>query len=90
MLLIFIYGICRRYTPPECKNGGNNVSIKFDVFSLGVIILDIVAGQNGYSRRSDMRHQVFIELVRKILSIELRFVFFHYALGVAPSDLIYK
>ncbi|XP_066357129.1 uncharacterized protein [Miscanthus floridulus] len=56
-------GTTLKYTPPECKNGGNNVSIKFDVFSLGVIILDIVAGQNGYSRRSEMPHEVFIELV---------------------------
>lgn len=60
------------------------------MFSLGVIILDIVAGQNGYSRRSDMPHEVFIELVRKILSIELRFVFLHHALRVTPTDLIYK
>lgn len=91
MVLLMFTVSCRKYTPPECKKGGN-VSIKFDVFSLGVIILDIVAGKEGYSLRSTKcykeSHKAFIDLVRKLLSSKLTFVLFNPALCVAPSDII--
>ncbi|KAL6880343.1 hypothetical protein ACP4OV_011908 [Aristida adscensionis] len=50
------------YMPPEFIQKGK-ISEKFDVFSLGVIIIKIVAGQDGYSKHSDMSSQDFIELV---------------------------
>lgn len=51
-----------KYMPPEAKQGGK-VSVKFDVYSLGVLTLDIVAGNNGCSQHSEMSHDVFIRLV---------------------------
>ncbi|KAL6880346.1 hypothetical protein ACP4OV_011911 [Aristida adscensionis] len=50
------------YMPPEFIQKGK-ISEKFDVFSLGVIIIKIVAGQDGYSKHSDMSSQDFIDLV---------------------------
>ncbi|KAJ1265839.1 hypothetical protein BS78_08G105000 [Paspalum vaginatum] len=52
-----------KYMPPECKIGGKKVSVKFDVFSLGVITLDMVSGNNGYEQISKMSPKVFIMLV---------------------------
>ncbi|XP_062205609.1 probable serine/threonine-protein kinase At1g01540 [Phragmites australis] len=52
----------QKYMPPEYVNDGY-MSNKFDVFSLGVIIIDIMAGNSGYSRRSEMSPKQFVELV---------------------------
>ncbi|WVZ97774.1 hypothetical protein U9M48_043287 [Paspalum notatum var. saurae] len=50
------------YMPPEYINSGD-ISPKFDVFSLGIIIIKIMAGNTGYSRSVEMPPEQFIELV---------------------------
>lgn len=51
------------YAPPEYVDTGK-ITKKFDVFSLGVIIIKILAGPDGYSTYSDMSNsRDFIELV---------------------------
>jgi len=50
--------------PPEFANGGH-VSSTFDVFSLGVIIIRILDGNKGNSRRFEMPRQQFINRVTK-------------------------
>ncbi|CAL5009280.1 unnamed protein product [Urochloa decumbens] len=50
------------YMPPEYINDGV-VSNKFDVFSLGVIIIKMLAGNTGYDRRHEMPPERFIEFV---------------------------
>lgn len=52
--------------PPEYIVDGT-ISKKFDVFSLGVMIIKIMAGNNGIYHRSTMPPKQFIELVRKIV-----------------------
>ena len=53
--------------PPEYIDGGF-ISKKFDVFSLGVIIIKMLAGDKSYFRCTEMPPDQFIQLVRKILS----------------------
>jgi len=55
---------CRGYLPPEYIES-NLISKKFDIFSLGVVIIKIITGPTGHSRSSDMSPQQFIENVRK-------------------------
>ncbi|CAL5004701.1 unnamed protein product [Urochloa decumbens] len=50
------------YMPPEYINDGV-VSNKFDVFSLGVIIIKMLAGNTGYYRHHEMPPERFIEFV---------------------------
>ncbi|WVZ49606.1 hypothetical protein U9M48_000947 [Paspalum notatum var. saurae] len=50
------------YMPPEYIKDGV-VSNKFDVFSLGVIIIKMLAGNTGYDRRHEMPPERFIEFV---------------------------
>ncbi|XP_037463247.1 receptor like protein kinase S.2-like isoform X1 [Triticum dicoccoides] len=50
------------YMPPEYRDSGL-VSNKFDVFSLGIIIIKTVAGNMGYFRYSEMSPKDFIEFV---------------------------
>ncbi|KAM3373273.1 hypothetical protein ACQJBY_019961 [Aegilops geniculata] len=50
------------YMPPEYIDGGH-ISKKFDVFSLGVIILRMMAGNKGYFRCSKTPPKHFIDLV---------------------------
>ena len=50
--------------PPEYVDIGF-ISNKYDVFSLGVIIIKMMAGNMGYSRCFKMSPKEFIELVRK-------------------------
>ncbi|XP_044434211.1 cysteine-rich receptor-like protein kinase 28 isoform X1 [Triticum aestivum] len=52
------------YMPPEYINRGA-ITTKFDIFSLGVIIVRIVAGHEGYSRCEQMSPQEFIEHVHE-------------------------
>jgi serine/threonine protein kinase len=51
--------------PPEYIDK-QEITPKFDVFSLGVIILQIMAGKSGHSVSVDTPSDQFIELVRKI------------------------
>jgi serine/threonine protein kinase len=57
---------CSGYSPPEYIERGM-ISVKFDIFSLGVIIIKIMAGRMGYFKIVDMSSEQFIELVRKIV-----------------------
>jgi hypothetical protein len=50
--------------PPEYINR-YQITQKFDVFSLGVIIIQVMAGCGGYLKCGNMSHQEFIALVRK-------------------------
>lgn len=50
------------YMPPEYTKDGF-ISMKFDVYSLGVIILKIMAGNIGYTRCNELPHEEFVELV---------------------------
>ncbi|KAJ1261656.1 hypothetical protein BS78_09G047200 [Paspalum vaginatum] len=51
-----------RYVPPEYIDDGR-ISEKFDVFSLGVTILEIMAGRTALSRYPEMSQEQFIEFV---------------------------
>ena len=50
------------YLPPEFINQ-NIISNKLDIFSLGVVIIKIVAGPTGYSRSAEMTSEQFAEIV---------------------------
>ncbi|CAO2149658.1 unnamed protein product [Urochloa humidicola] len=52
------------YMPPEYIDK-RQISKKFDVFSLGVIIIQIMAGPLGHSKSAEMLPQEFIEHVQK-------------------------
>ncbi|KAF8711151.1 hypothetical protein HU200_029159 [Digitaria exilis] len=52
------------YLPPEYTER-NLISDKFDIFSLGVVIIKIVTGPKGYSRSAEMSPQKFIELAQE-------------------------
>uniref|UniRef100_A0A453DKA9 Protein kinase domain-containing protein n=2 Tax=Aegilops tauschii subsp. strangulata TaxID=200361 RepID=A0A453DKA9_AEGTS len=45
---------------------GNVVSNKLDIFSLGVVMIKIIAGPSGHTRHAEMHYQEFFDLVRKI------------------------
>jgi serine/threonine protein kinase len=56
---------CSGYMPPEYIDK-QEITPKFDVFSLGVIILQIMAGRSGHSESAHIPSGEFIEFVRKI------------------------
>jgi interleukin-1 receptor-associated kinase 1/coatomer subunit beta' len=56
------------YIPPEYINEGL-ISTKFDIFSLGVVIIKIMTGREGYFRIAEMPSQQFIRLVRQSAEI---------------------
>jgi pyruvate dehydrogenase phosphatase len=64
MKVIVFATICSGYMPPEYIDK-YQITPKFDVFSLGVIIIQIMAGREGYSRCGDMPFQEFVSLVRE-------------------------
>lgn len=51
--------------PPEYMIKGE-ISNKYDIFSLGVIIIEIITGPEGYSRYLESSPQEFIEQVREL------------------------
>ena len=53
----------RGYLPPEYIED-NLVSNKLDIFSLGVVMIRIIAGFEGYFKKFQMSSQAFIESVR--------------------------
>ena len=53
---------CSGYQPPEYIERGE-ISEKFDIFSLGVIIIRIVSGLEGYSKYLDMPSDEFMDQV---------------------------
>ncbi|XP_073354355.1 cysteine-rich receptor-like protein kinase 44 isoform X3 [Aegilops tauschii subsp. strangulata] len=52
------------YLPPEYIHN-NLISSKFDIFSLGVVIIKIMSGRAGYSKITDMSPQEFTNLVQE-------------------------
>lgn len=58
---------CSGYLPPEYIDAGV-ISIKFDIFSLGVVIIKIMTGPTGYFRIAEMSPKEFAELVREIVA----------------------
>ncbi|CAL5027869.1 unnamed protein product [Urochloa decumbens] len=52
------------YQPPEYIERGE-ISEKFDIYSLGVVIIRIVSGQNGYFKYQDMTSDEFIDHVQR-------------------------
>ncbi|CAM0948559.1 unnamed protein product [Alopecurus aequalis] len=50
------------YVPPEYIDA-SVISIKFDIYSLGVVIIKIMTGTDGYFRSAEMSSQHFVELV---------------------------
>ncbi|CAL5057183.1 unnamed protein product [Urochloa decumbens] len=52
----------RGYLPPEYIEN-NVISKKFDIFSLGVVMLKVIAGRNGRSNSAEMTSKEFINLV---------------------------
>ena len=54
---------CRGYQPPEYIDRGE-ISGKFDIFSLGVVMIRIVAGPKAYPQCLDMSSDEFINQVR--------------------------
>jgi len=64
----YLLVLCRTYMPPEFINR-LVISKKFDIFSLGVIIIETVAGFSIYKLFQDMMpYEEIIELVRNQLS----------------------
>lgn len=55
---------CRRYLPPEFVTM-QIVSKEFDIYSLGIIILEMMAGISAHSLLHDMISEEFIKFVRK-------------------------
>jgi serine/threonine protein kinase len=51
------------YQPPEYIERGE-ISKKFDIFSLGVVMIKIVCGPKGYIKRSYMDPEEFVNQVR--------------------------
>lgn len=52
------------YMPPEYLFQ-NIVSKKVDIFSLGVVMIKIIAGPKGHSRSAEMPYQEFLDLVQE-------------------------
>lgn len=53
---------CSGYTPPEYVETGR-ISEKFDVFSLGLMIIEIMTGHKKQSKRGEMSSKQFIDVV---------------------------
>jgi serine/threonine protein kinase len=53
---------CSKYCPPEYIEQ-KYVSNKFDIFSLGVVMIEIIAGSEGYHKAAEMLSQEFIDHV---------------------------
>ena len=58
---------CSGYQPPEYIDTGE-ISGKFDIFNLGVVIIKIVSGPKGYTKCLDMSSDEFIDQVRNDIS----------------------
>lgn len=70
-----IYMLCSGYMPPEYVDNGS-VSKKYDVFSLGVIIIKVMDGNMGRTRSAEMDAEQFTEHVRKNIYMKNDRLFF--------------
>jgi serine/threonine protein kinase len=69
---------CSGYCPPEFIEQ-NYVSNKFDIFSLGVVMIKIIAGSEGYRKTADMPSQEFIYHVSRVPYIKISgYIFYIY------------
>jgi interleukin-1 receptor-associated kinase 1/coatomer subunit beta' len=59
---------CSGYQPPEYIDRGV-ISKKFDIFSLGVMMIEIVSGPKGHWIHADMPNNKFIDFVRHDISL---------------------
>lgn len=80
--------------PPEYIER-RHISMKFDVFSLGVIIIEIMAGQSGRSTSAEMSPQQFIDTVRIVFFFSnfLSFTFYfllYYSLWICKVQEKWK
>ena len=60
------YPLCRAcsgYLPPEFILH-RIISNKLDIFSLGVVVIKIIAGPGGYTRSAEMTSEQFTKIVR--------------------------
>lgn len=67
----------RKYMPPEFIKEGN-ISSKSDVFSLGVVIIEIMTGRpTGYSNSLEMGDmaQLTQKVIKNIFSLALEFIY---------------
>jgi interleukin-1 receptor-associated kinase 1/coatomer subunit beta' len=60
--------LCSGYLPPEYIDK-NIISKMFDIFSLGVVMIKIIAGPSGRMNSAEMPHEDFIDLVRNDISL---------------------
>lgn len=54
-----MYILCSGYLPPEYIEG-EIISIKSDIYSLGVVIIKIMTGPEGYFRSAEISSQEFV------------------------------
>jgi hypothetical protein len=66
---------CSGYVPPEYVDAAV-ISVKFDIFSLGVTIIKIMTGRDGYFRIAEISSSQFVELVRQSVAL-YRYLCFH-------------
>ena len=76
---------CSGYMPPEYINR-QKISPKFDVFSLGVIIIQIMAGKEGYYSFPYSPQKEFIKNVRKKISYHGKHFFHKYFIVLYPCS----
>ena len=73
--------VCRGYMPPEFYLN-QIVSKKFDIFSLGVVMIKIVTGDTGSDYRvGDISRDEFIDLVTNAVSYSMHdraFLYYYY------------
>ena len=82
--------------PPEYINE-NIISQKYDVFSLGAVILQIMAGRQSYRDCGRDPSETFIELVRKkivscsciLLFSHIYFSSYYFSLHVCSMSTLY-
>lgn len=79
--------------PPEFIDQGK-ITKKFDVFSLGVIIIQIIAGIDGYRQCCDMSStQEFVDYVRNffyVYTIETNIHFKHFVIHSVSALIFYE
>lgn len=80
---------CSGYLPPEYIES-NLISNKFDMFSLGVVMIKIIAGRCGRSKSAQMPPQEFINLVRNdmiftLTNSHLLWNYFSHLCGISLS-----
>ena len=75
-----LFHACSGYLPPEFIKE-KVMSKKLDIFSLGVVIIKIMAGSEGRTRSAEMTSKKFIENVRS--------AFYLYQLNILTSSALF-